>query len=818
MTRGWAKSLLFSICITIFVFSFLLMCIGIGCASASNPQIVVTPPEPEVKVLFDSKRHSEDFYTAEETITITNNGKNATVVSISHDPKIVPSSDNFPLDPGEFKVITIKASWDADEISYYLEIKAEEVTVATVTVKIIHCAKIVVSPSSINFRGEKIGSKKSKESETITISEVYGYKDVKGIEIKKISGNPWVTIKDDPPNQIDKDSFAEIKFQITSEKDPIIKNEYSWDYKITTTTSHTEISPDSITIEAYILMPPKLGKLHDGDLEIKFDEPKGTVRKYDRYIDVRVRNEGDETMDFNSWLTEYPREIEIEIVNPSGSVSGKSSANIELHVIAPYDAPEGTYHGRLYIDAGGAGHGDVDITIVIIWPVDFTVSSTSPYFTTSPPSIDFGTIELKERGYKKKSANITLTEVYLYKPVRNLRFSKSGEYGKWLKEETDFYEIPPGESRNITLKIESGLEAVPKDYSWKYDISAYEIGAKRMEVKAKIVPINITKMIESFRLFRGTQLYKSYPSSEVIISNGVEMLEVVEGSEIDADDWKKIPVLTKGALSLISSLNDGIISSEEENYGKAVENLLSASVSASTVGSNSELNNWDISGYAKDISTGADRTTEEVLIDEAKMLEGRGWDIKKAVEHAMAMGDISRLKKEENVLESALSYQYAATIYGLLNDKEKKLECVYEESLLMDKHDELASDATHFRIEADKNIMNSRENDLIRIWNTHLLLNPYKYDTFSESYGLAEKYLEDALKNYKVAGESHMSEDTEKKLKEVKSEWSYILSLFFIACILYGAAFIYTINRVIMGTVAYMRDMYEREVGDIIVE
>jgi membrane-anchored glycerophosphoryl diester phosphodiesterase (GDPDase) len=83
---------------------------------------------------------------------------------------------------------------------------------------------------------------------------------------------------------------------------------------------------------------------------------------------------------------------------------------------------------------------------------------------------------------------------------------------------------------------------------------------------------------------------------------------------------------------------------------------------------------------------------------------------------------------------------------------------------------------------------------------------------------LAEKYLEDALKNYKVAGESLMSEDTEKKLKEVKSEWSYILSLFFIACILYAAAFIYTINRVIMGTVAYMRDMYEREVGDIIVE
>jgi len=270
------------------------------------------------------------------------------------------------------------------------------------------------------------------------------------------------------------------------------------------------------------------------------------------------------------------------------------------------------------------------------------------------------------------------------------------------------------------------------------------------------------------------------------------------------------------------------------------------------------------------------------LIDEAKKLENRGWEIKRAIDYATAniilfsidvefeedlnKGVISEklksefknkefplsdnatvtkeegewkitdekkfsirkeegklnvyrdLKEEENVLESALSYQYAATIYGLLKDKEKRIECNYEESRLMDKHDELVSDATDRRIKAEKNIMNAEENDLIRISDIYLLLNPYKYDTFSASYGSAEKYLKDALKNYKVAGESLMAEDTEKKLKEVKRKRSYILSLFFLACILYGAAFIYTINRVIMGTMAYMRDMYEREVGDIIVK
>ncbi|MBC8520497.1 MAG: hypothetical protein H8D26_00680 [Methanomicrobia archaeon] len=686
-----------------------------------------------------------------------------------------------------------------------------------ITVTITYCAKITVSPSTfINF--ETVGSKNLPPPKTITISEEYGYKTLYDVRIKRKSGNDWVTAS---PNKDNITVSREIRPEITFTLEPKYfdyeraDNSYTWRFTIESDSENVESA--TITVEARIMRPPKLGRLDDEDLEIKFDKPKGTVSKYDRYIDAPVRNRGDEPMRFSSSVSKSPGGG-IDILNPSpGVVSNRGSENIKVHIIAPYNAPEGTYYGRLHIyakdgDDKKVGEGYVDITIKIIWPVDFTIS---------PTSIDFGSIELKDREYEKKSVIITLTEFYLYKPVRNLRLSKSGEYGNWLKEERAFVEIPPGASRNITLKIEPGLEAVPKDYSWKYDISASEISAKRMEVKANIIPLNITKLIEGFKSFRGTPLYSNYPSSEDIISNGVEMLEAVERSEIGAEDWKKIPILMKGTLSLLSSLNDGIISSEAKNYGKAVESLWTASVSTSTIESNSELNNWDISGYAKDISAGADKTTEEVLMDEAKMLENRGWDIKKAVEHAMALDDISGLKEEENVLESALSYQYAATIYGpgLLNDKEKRLECTYEESRMMDKHDELVSDATDLRIKAENNISNSKENDLIRIriGDTYLLLNPYKYDTFSANYGSAERYMEDASKKYKVAGEPVMAGNTKEALNKLKSERRYILSLFFLACILYAAAFIYAINRVIMGTVAYMRDMYEREVGDIVI-
>ncbi len=827
MIPCWGKSLLFRIFVGLF---FLILCVQ--CVNASEtPEIDVSTPD---SVSFSFGPSTEA--TKISSFRITNTG-NATAINIlwstpsgSH-IAITPSKNNFLLDAGGYQDIDLTIEVDPDETPekedppYSCTITINSNTgpknvELKVTVK--YNAKITVNRSSIDFG---IVNRTDNPSETIRISEKYGYKGV-NVDVKPRSGNSWVT----SPTSIlvPAGGYRDISFQLTPGTPD--HNEYSWTFSLSTTTSHTEISESSIDIEAYILMPAKLGKLYDEELEIKFDKPKGTVSRYDRYIDVQVKNEGDEPMYFKKIrFSKSPGGgITIGVEQSPENVSAKSSENIRLHIVAPYDASEGTYTGRLDIDAtdkGGiydAGHGEVDITISIIWPVDFNITSTSVYFTPSPPSIDFGSIELKEQGYEKKAVNITLTEFYLYKPVQNLRLPKSGEYRNWLKEEIDFAEIPPGESRNITLKIEPGLEAVPKSYLWKYDISASEISAKRMEVKAMIVPINIPEMIEYLKLFRESTLYKSYPSSEVIISNGVEMLEVVERSEIGAEDWKKIPILMKGTLSLLLSLNDAIIFTDEKTYGEAVESLWTAWISTSTIGSNSNLNNWDISGYAKDISAGADKTTEEVLMDEAKMLELRGWNIKKAVEHAMAMDGISGLKEEENVLESALSYQYAATIYGLLDDKEKRIECAYEESLLMDKHDELVSDATDLRIKADNIVSNSKENDLItirivRIGDIYLLLNPYKYDTFFASYGSAERDLEDTSKKYKVAGELLMAKNTNEDLNKLKGERRYILFLFFIMCILYGVAFIYVINRVIMGTMAYMRDMYEREVGDIMI-
>jgi len=794
-----------------------IVLVALLCCVQSASAYEVSPPHRDVSFSFGQSVYNTDTLS----FTITNNQNSSVSGNIiipatpAHITITGPSSFTCAPKSSTSVQFTVTASpslsGEDETRTFTIDIGSKRVVIY---VTITHYALLEVSPSSIDFGRVR---RTDKPSETVTIRETWGYKDV-NIRIAKKTGNDWLKM-DKTQIQIKKGLSAKINFTLTPGTPD--HNRYSWSFSLSPTTSNTEISPSStIQIEAYILMPAKLGDLNDEELEIKFVEPRGTKPGYERSLYVRVTNEGDEKMEFSSKITE-PRELDMEIISVySGlvEVEGKEEEDIEILITAPYYASEGTHRGRLQIDAGAAGHETVDIAIKIIWPVGFTISSDSDYFWPAQPAIDFGPLELKEQGYEKREMNLTITETHRYKAVQNLRLFPKGEYGKlWIKDVQHFHKIPPGESRNITVKIEPGLEAVPKDYSWNCDLSASEIEAKSIVVKAKIVPMNISMMVDGFRSFRNSPLYTRYPSTEDIISNGVELLELVEESEIKAVDWKRIPILTKGALALLASLNDAIVFTDEKKYGKGVENLLIASVSLSSVDSNSDMYNRDLSNYAHAISAGADMTTEAVLKDEAKMLELRGWDIKNAVEHAVAKDDIRGLKAEENVLNSSLSYQHAAMVYGLLSDKEKRLGCVYEESMLMDKHDELVSAANDLRLDAEHMIFDGKEKDLVRIWNLYLLLNPYDYDTASANYRLAQRNLDDASKKYRVAGELLMANNTIADSAKLKGEWSRILWLFILVCLLYAAALIYTISRIFMGTMAYIRDMHDREVGDIVV-
>ncbi len=797
-------------------------------AEGESSAISVTPSTVEI--------YLRDVFPApaESPITITNEGETGITVNLYSNCSALNFPSEVTLNAGESRAITISASEYAAEGTYTLEINAGETVKKTVTIQVIHCASITVSPSSCVLDFGDVHSSVRKVSREITLREVYGLKTVSGITITQISGeNHWVKPSPESAISVSKSAPAHITFTLTPGAPDYHRasNRYTWKFMVNCAATGECVEPATIiiTVKARIMRPPRLAVAEiprTKELKLKFDKPRGTVPNYQRDIYIPVKNEGDEPMTVG--VSIYPVTtssgvFHIQIDTPRRIVvTGRSTEELKLHITVPYDTPEGTYRWNLHIEAEGeggrAGRADVSISVVIIWPVDFNISSSSPYFSAHPPSIDFGSLELREHGYEHRALNLTLTEYYRYKPVRDLRFSTRDEYGNWLEERHDFFVIPPGESRNITIKIAPGLEAVPRLYSWSYYISAREITPKQLRIRAKIVPLNIPLMLQQLNAFRGSQLYRSYPSSGDIISNGAALLENVEQREIGVEDWRKIPVLIKATLSLLSALNEGIISSANRDYDRAVESLLTASVSSSTISSNSVLNDDTISEYACAIAADADGTAREVLSDEAKKLELRAWAIKKALEHAS--DDVDVLKDDENVLESALCYQHAATLYGLLDEREKRLECIYEKSKMIDWHDELVGSATDLRIRGESIVSDSRDRDLVRLWgaDTYLLLNPYNYDTFTTSYETAAGYLEMAAQRYRLAGELLLYHNTLAELDGLDAEMRRIISIFFLSCLFYASLFLYLATRILRGTMAYLNDTYEQEMGDILVE
>ena len=818
-----------TIAILVAVFALCLLLVNTTTADSLS---VSTPTK--VSVVFDQPRATTPTFTASTSVTITNN-LNKTVEYFVSDRTnkpglidIAPSPSSGKIVPfGSAKVpltITLSSSLSEGEHKGQVEVIGDDKNhQIDIPISIIHNAKLGVSPTSVTF--EKIDATESRsKAKTVTFSEVLGYKPIR-VTLNRRSGNDWMSFGLDRPENT-KGSFElpaggskliTFSFEPSGITPDNCKRYYSWTYSVSSTEG---AGSSTINLKGEICCPAKLSYNSRASMTIKFDRPRTERRTYRTTAKISVSNKGCMQMYLTPpSVTNPSANVTLSVGKYPSSVSGYDSEDIEIGISAPYYASEGTHYSTLYLDAGDAGEGKVDITIEILWPVDFKISSDSDYFTLSPPSIDFGSLELKERGYEMREMNLTLTETYWYKPVQNLRLSPRGEYGKWLKGVRKYPEIPPGESRNFTVKIKPGLEAVPEDYSWMCDLSAEEIKAKRIEVNATIVPMNISLRIERFKSFRNSSLYSRYPSTEDMISNGVAILELAKEGETGKGDWKKIQILTEGALSLLSALNDTLVFTENKTYGEAVESLLISSVSLSSIAANSDLKSLELSDYALAISTGADTTSEAVMKAEAKMLELRGWEIKNAVAHAEARGDIRSLKTEENVLNASLSNQYAATIYGpsLLSDKEKRLGCLEEESILMDKHDVLVSAANDLRFDAENMIFDSKEKDLVRIWDLYLLLNPYDYDNASRNYWLAQRKLEDASKKYRIAGELLMAKNTKADLYGLKGAWSHIFLLFIFVCLLYAAALIYTIGRIFIGTMAYVRDVHDREEGDIVV-
>jgi len=750
---------------------------------------------------------STAYYDDYSTFTNTNPDPNVTVSgsvgSVSTATvTITPSTSSFSLAHGESTTITLHTVVSpemAEGSSYTVSVDDESVTVR---VTVIHFAEIVVSDTQIDF-GQV--HRYDNPSKSVTITEVLGYKDVTAT-ILQTGGDSWVTVSPDA-FVIPAGSSRVITFELNPGTPD--HNDYSWTFLIST----DEAGSASIKIDAYILMPPTLGQLYDKSLTISFDKKRGTVATYERTLDLMVRNDGDETMNFETRVIELPTGINIQIDNPTGSVAGKSTKKVKVRVIAFYDAPEGEHAAEIRVNAGSAGTEEADIDIKIRWPVGFVLSHSN---------IDFGSLEFKEGVYENRSYMIILTEIYDYKSVKHVAFSKTGAHADWLTSlnEDDFEDIPPGEMRNVTITIQPGLEAVPGPYAWECEFISLNAGGKPLDFAAKIVPINISMTKSELDDLRGSELVSVFSQADTALQNAIYILNRVEkeGSGPSSDDWKALIVLIRSTGTLVTTLDKAVGLLEEGFYDEAVTESVSAWVMSDTIVSHSEI--WDegIRPYALNIRNAATDLLDDVLRYEVDLLTTTADGVAASVREAAESGDITGLERNEDANNAARAYRNAELIYTLLGDEADRRDARRNYELMVSLHDDLVSDAGNLRFTSEKLVEAANEGDFTAIGNRRILLNPYNYDTASEKYTMAILHLEDASKRYRIAGEMLLLEDTDKERNDLEREWLYLFMLFLVISLAYAFLILYAALRIIRGTVHYLYDIRsERDLGGFLL-
>jgi len=417
---------------------------------------------------------------------------------------------------------------------------------------------------------------------------------------------------------------------------------------------------------------------------------------------------------------------------------------------------------------------------------------------------------------------IILTEIYDYKSVKHVAFSKTGAHADWLTSlnEDDFEDIPPGEMRNVTITIQPGLEAVPGPYAWECEFISLNAGGKPLDFAAKIVPINISMTKSELDDLRGSELVSVFSQADTALQNAIYILNRVEkeGSGPSSDDWKALIVLIRSTGTLVTTLDKAVGLLEEGFYDEAVTESVSAWVMSDTIVSHSEI--WDegIRPYALNIRNAATDLLDDVLRYEVDLLTTTADGVAASVREAAESGDITGLERNEDANNAARAYRNAELIYTLLGDEADRRDARRNYELMVSLHDDLVSDAGNLRFTSEKLVEAANEGDFTAIGNRRILLNPYNYDTASEKYTMAILHLEDASKRYRIAGEMLLLEDTDKERNDLEREWLYLFMLFLVISLAYAFLILYAALRIIRGTVHYLYDIRsERDLGGFLL-
>lgn len=738
---------------------------------------------PSASFTFDKPKAENPTFTDTTSFTLRNT-KNATVSFSITDTssesgitvEAAPSSDVIkPYDSVVVSlVVEVECRLSEGEHNGEVTVTSDDGTYTIpISISISHSVKLEVSPLFVDFGKVDVDE---GATASVTFKETLGYKSV---NVSLSGGDNWVQ-PSESSFPVDASGSKTISFYLAENKPgwESYRRFYSWSFSVT-----SEGGTYNIKLEAELLLPPKLSVGRSASCTVTFNKPKSGKPTFRKNFYIPVKNQGYYSMNINRVsLSGFSSKPKVTVDYPS-SVGSYSTKNIALSIEAPYDTREGTYSGKVDIDAGSAGSADVSVSIKIKYGVGLEVSPTSK---------NFGGVEIFT---EERDVKLTLRETFGYKSINNVLIKKISGPG-WISiSPASIPGIPPEGSDIVTFTLKFRGEAeTGKEYKWVYSVETENAGSKTMTVLAETLPPDLSAVISELNSLKSGST-AHYPVTGTAISKSLSMLDAAKKKELSAEDWNFVMSTSTQTVTVLNLLNKY---SDSEDKSMAFSNLRSgAALSEFVSGSAYSISDGGVRSHAKKSVEALDNLVDNMLSEAASYFESRGHNY-----------------ENTNYLEAAKAYKCAASAYELLgNTKCETYKHSFEE--MVRQHDDLVISANENRVNAERELM-LLEPELTEIGSVHLLLNPFAYDDVSSGYDSALSTYSGVIDKYGHAGEVRMKSDAENRFSELKKDWKSISTLFFAYMMFLSIIFVLVVFRLSKGVVDYLRDSGEIMLGDVV--
>ncbi|SER37432.1 hypothetical protein [Natrinema salaciae] len=540
----------------------------------------------------------------------------------------------------------------------------------------------------------------------------------------------------------------------------------------------------TVEVEGNVIYPAEFGAIELDD-EMTFDEPRDSTSTITKIVELEVENAGDLPLVLDD-VTAYSSNagIDVSVANQPETIDGWSqrAQTVELAVTADTRLEEGEY----------AISGTVSSTNLSATDTSYegTVSIEHGTELDAPDRIEFGDVPIGEPERQSTSVG----EVLGYNTVENLEITLEDGPDRWLTIEESPGNLDAGGSQPVVYRAAFDTDAeLGTSYEWTYVVDGNGVDERTVIVVASPVPLDLDPIRQDVSTYEG-------PVADRTVAMIDTMDDRMRSGDVSSEDVTT--VLSYGsAASLYLESMEGVRERQSAGeYEAAQTEIVQAAAAYNTM-----------TLYAAELDGAAFRADSDRVLSTAEGdLETAIGDQEAYYEERLESGNVS-------LVEEATIQRQLARVVSLQGDDERAatLEASAESSF--ENYTAAVSRGERARQRAEETWSTMESEQFLTVAGQPLLLNPAKYDAYTDGVDEMNAAYENATTTFEAAGESSRAADVAAQHESRTATLQVTRVSLFGSLAVYALAVLGIVVRTARGTYWYLRDARESISGDFLV-